>query len=110
MSGTSLTAPVTPQESPALEFRAAPLRAPGGDEGAVGVPPAGKGGPELGENRLGVLPGAGDGPEERTMAGPGVPGESAERGNDLGPERVEVQVADEFEDGYDSGGAPRRRR
>ena len=44
------------------------------------------------------------------MTGPGVPGERAERGNDLGPERVEVQVADEFEDGHDSAGAPRRRR
>jgi len=60
----------------------------GGDEGPVGVPrPAGSRA-ELGENGRRVLPRAGDGPQKRTVAGPGIAVERPEIGDDLGPEGV----------------------
>jgi len=52
-----------PQEPPALELGPAALGAARGHKGAVGgAGPAG--GAELGEDRLGVLPGPGDGPQK----------------------------------------------
>lgn len=59
-----------PQEPPALERGPAALGEPRGDEGVVGVLGAAAGGAELGEDRLGVLPGTRDGPQKAPrMAG-----------------------------------------
>jgi hypothetical protein len=97
---TAVTAchpPEAPDEPPALQLAARPLGPASGEEGAVGPPGAEDRGAELGEDGSGVLPGARDGPTERAVAGPGVAVESAERGNDLRPDRVQVEVADEFQ-------------
>jgi len=49
------------------------------------------------EDRGGLLPGEGDRPEEGTVAGPGEPIEGAEVPHHLRAERIEADVADEFQ-------------
>jgi hypothetical protein len=71
-------AALRPEEASPLELRAAALRQSRGDKGVVGVPgPAGRG-TELAQDRLGVLPGPGDGPQEGAVPGPGEAGEAPE--------------------------------
>jgi hypothetical protein len=62
----------TAEEPAALEVGPPALGDPRGDEAVVGVPGSASGGPALGQDGLGGLPGAGDGPQKRTVAGPGV--------------------------------------
>ncbi len=52
-------------------------------------------GAEVAEDRLGRLPGAGDGPQEGAVAGPGIPIQCAEVRGDLRAQRIEVEVPDE---------------
>jgi len=66
------------------------------DEGAVGLARPGPGRPALLQHGPGGLPGAGAGAEERTVPGPGEPVQRAERGDHLRPQRIQVEVADEF--------------
>ena len=62
----------TAEKPAALEVGPSALGDPRGDEAAVGVSGPAAGGPDLGQNRRRGLPGPGDGPQEGTVAGPGV--------------------------------------
>ena len=75
-----------------------PWGMPLGDEGVVGAAGRGGRGAELRENGARVLPGPGHPAEEGAVAGPGVPVQRAEIGDDRRPERVQVEVAHEFEE------------
>jgi len=86
-----------PDQPPALELRAPALRHALRYEGPVGGPrPAGPGG-EVREDRGRRLPRAGRPSHERAVPTPGVPVERREGGDHAGAERVQVEVADEFE-------------
>ena len=56
------------------------------------------GGPKLGEHRARVLPGPRHPADERAVAGPGVPVAGAEVRHELRPERIQVEVADQFQE------------
>jgi hypothetical protein len=92
-----LPPPQTAAEAPALQLGAAALGEAGDDEGPVGPPGAGDPGTELSEDGGSLLPGPGDGPAERPMAGPGVPVQGAELGDHLGAHRIKMEVADELQ-------------
>ena len=95
---TACQPPRLRRSPPPLVLGAAPLGVPLGDEDVVG--PAGPGGrgAELCENGARVLPGPGHPAEEGALAGPAVPGQRAEIGDDRRPQWVQVEVAHEFEE------------
>ncbi len=84
-------------EPPALEVGPVPLADPCRDEGPVGRAGARAGRPELGENGVRGLPWTRDGAQERTVPGPGEAVKYAELGDDLGADRVQMKVADQFQ-------------
>ncbi len=96
--GNRAPAPEAPDQAAALEFRPPPEGNSLRDEGAVGCPRPRHRWRELPQDGPSGLPGAKPIAQERAMPGPGVPVQRAERGNHLCPERVQVQVPDEFEE------------
>jgi hypothetical protein len=82
-----------------LELGAAALGDARRDERPIRRHGTAPGGAKLRQDRRGVLPGARDGAHERTVAGPGVPVERPEGGDDRGAERIQMEVADEFPEG-----------
>ena len=85
-----------PHEPTPLELRPAAVRDPVRDEGPIRLPGTATRRPELREDSCRVLPGPGDGAQKSAVAGPGIPVKGAEVGHHLGPERIEVQITDEF--------------
>ena len=68
-----------------------------GDEGAIGSARLGVVGAELRQDKVGVLPGRGLVPEQRSMPRPRVTVERVEIGHHAGAQRVQMDVPEGFE-------------
>ncbi len=90
--------PVAPEEAAALELRPAAVGHAEGDEFPICTPGAREAGAELGQDLSGGLPRARDTPEEGAVPRPGIPIEDPEIRDDVRPERVQAQVADELQE------------
>ncbi|MBP1778079.1 MAG: hypothetical protein H6Q86_4090 [candidate division NC10 bacterium] len=88
----------TPYEAPTLEFWPPALARPSCHEFLVAHPRPRPGWAELGEDCFDLLPRPGDGPQEGTVPSPWIPIQRPEIRNDFGPEWVEVDVADQFQE------------
>ena len=86
------------KEAAALEIGPPALGDAIGDEHPVRDPGPVSRSRELAQDGRGVLPGAGHPIEQRAVARPGIPIEMTEVGHHLRAERVQVEVADEFQE------------
>jgi len=91
-------APCPPAEASALQRRPPALGPAGRHNAAVGRPRPRPGRAEVGQDRCGRLPGARHGASEGPVARPGVPLQALEGQDHVGPERVQVEIADQLQE------------
>jgi hypothetical protein len=89
--------PEASNQTSTLKVGALSLRNPRGDECSVGSPGSWAQAAEVLEDHSRVLPGNRPGPAERRVPGIWVPRERAEIAHHSGTERVQMEVANEFE-------------
>ena len=93
-----LPSPQAPSESAALQFGSSALAAPGGHKRLVGSAGGSRTPREAPQDFAGREPRARKVPEKSAMPCPGVARKRAEVFHDSGAKRVEVEIADEFQE------------